>query len=347
MAPSPPVILDLLPQGDGKSKITNRGERAPGVVLVVRDTNVMGVPKNMVEVPGGRFVMGSDDHYPEERPAHEEHVAAFLIDQHPVTNAEFRRFVKDTNHRTSAEIAPSSGDFPGADPSDLTPGSLVFRPTSGPVPLDDWRRWWHWTPGANWRAPDGPGSAIGGKELHPVVHVSFEDALAYAGWAGKDLPTEVEWEYAARAGRPPTTYAWGEEYRPRGRPMANTWEGQFPWLNLDALGKDRTTPIGRFPANDWGLVDMIGNVWEWTASAWTDDHGGRTADHGGRTAETPSCCAPHSPLPSLQESDRRVMKGGSHLCAAVYCLRYRPPARQGQAVRSSTSHLGFRCIIRG
>ena len=301
----------------------------------------------MVEVPGGRFVMGSDDHYPEERPAHEEHVAAFLIDQHPVTNAEFRRFVKDTNHRTSAEIAPSSGDFPGADPSDLMPGSLVFRPTSGPVPLDDWRRWWHWTPGANWRAPEGPGSSIGGKELHPVVHVSFEDAVAYAGWAGKDLPTEVEWEYAARAGRAPTDVRLG-----RGIPAraAGRWPTpgtvSFPWLNLDAPGKDRTTPVGRFPANDWGLVDMIGNVWEWTASAWTDDHSGRTADHGGRT---PSALLLRSAARFLRcrKSDRRVMKGGSHLCAASYCLRYRPPARQGQAVRSSTSHLGFRCVIRG
>ena len=218
-----------------------------------------------------------------------------LIDQHPVTNAEFRRFVKDTNHRTTAEITPSAEEFPDAEPDDLVPGSLVFRPTSGPVPLDDWRRWWHWTPGAHWRAPEGPGSSVGGRELHPVVHVSFEDALAYAGWAGKDLPTEVEWEYAARAGRPPTSYAWGDEFMPRGRPMANTWHGEFPWQTGKPPGKDRTTPVGRFPANDWGLVDMMGNVWEWTASAWTDDHGGRAGE------ASPSCCAPQGPLRSLQE----------------------------------------------
>jgi formylglycine-generating enzyme len=307
---------------------------------MVSTPNVIRVPKNMVEVPAGCFVMGSEDHYAEERPAHEEHVSEFLIDQHPVTNAKFRRFVKDTNHRTTAEITPAAEDFPDADPDDLVPGSLVFRPTSGPVPLADWRRWWHWTPGADWRAPEGPGSSVGGRELHPVVHVSFEDALAYARWAGKDLPTEVEWEYAARAGRPPTSYAWGDEFMPRGRPMANTWHGEFPWQTGKPPGKDRTTPVGRFPANDWGLVDMMGNVWEWTASAWTDDHGGRAGE------ASPSCCAPLGLLGALQESDRNVMKGGSHLCAPSYCLRYRPPARQGQGVRSSTSHLGFRCVIR-
>ena len=303
--------------------------RVPNRVLV----------KNMVELPSGSFVMGSDAHYPEESPAHEEHVAAFLIDQHPVTNAEFRRFVRDTGHCTTAETTPSAQDFPGADAADLVAGSLVFRATDGPVPLDDWRRWWHWTPGAHWRAPEGPGSALGGKERHPVVHVSYEDALAYAAWAGKQLPTEIEWEYAARAGGPPTVYAWGDEFMPRRKRMANTWHGQFPWENLDQPGKDRTTPIGRFPPNAWGLVDMIGNVWEWTTSEWTEDH-------SCRAAEEHSCCAPHFPVGPVQESDRRVMKGGSHLCAPSYCLRYRPPARQGQGVRTSTSHLGFRCIIR-
>jgi len=292
----------------------------------------------MVTAPTGRFVMGSDHHYPEERPAHEEHVTGFLIDEHSVTNAEFRRFVQDTGHVTTAERAPSPADFPDADPEQLMPGSLVFRPTAGPVPLNDWRQWWHWTPGACWRAPEGPGSNLGGRELHPVVHVSVEDATAFAAWAGKRLPTEVEWEYAARAGGPPTTYAWGEEFMPRGKAMANTWHGRFPWENTKPPGRDRTTPVSRFPANAWGLVDMIGNVWEWTSSVWTADHteGNSTAtDHH-------SCCGPH-PM-ELSEDERRVMKGGSHLCAPSYCLRYRPPARQGQAVRSSTSHLGFRCV---
>ncbi|HEY7010475.1 MAG TPA: formylglycine-generating enzyme family protein [Jatrophihabitantaceae bacterium] len=295
----------------------------------------------MRPVPAGHFVMGSNAHYPEERPEHEEQVGAFWIDEHPVTNAEFRRFVLDTGYRTTAETAPAGDDFPDADPADLTAGSLLFRPTSGPVPLDDWRRWWHWTPGANWRAPEGPGSSLGGRERHPVVHVSYEDALAYAGWAGKQLPTEVEWEYAARAGGTHTAYAWGEDFMPRGKIMANTWQGPFPWRNDAPAGKDRTTPIGTYPPNNWHLVDMIGNVWEWTSTPWTDNHATHLAHHE-------SCCAPHTTADAdgLGESDRRVMKGGSHLCAPSYCARYRPAARQGQAVRSSTSHLGFRCITR-
>jgi formylglycine-generating enzyme len=273
--------------------------------------------------------MGSDDHYPEERPAHETDVDGFVIDEHPVTNAEFRRFVNDTGYRTVAETAPEAEDFPDADPADLVPGSLVFVPTTGPVPLTDWRRWWQWLPGAYWRRPEGPGSDLGGRERHPVVHVAYADALAYAAWAGKALPTEAEWEFAARAGRPATEYAWGDDFLCRGRPMANTWHGDFPWRNDERPGRDRTTPVGRFPANAWGLVDMIGNVWEWTASVWTSDHGR-------------SCCAPEHG----GEDERRVMKGGSHLCAPSYCRRYRPAARQGQTIRSSASHLGFRCVVR-
>jgi formylglycine-generating enzyme required for sulfatase activity len=290
----------------------------------------------MVSIPAGSFLMGSDDHYPEERPAHLEQVAGFRMDQHPVTNAEFRRFVKDTGYRTIAETPPTAEEFPDATPDQLVAGSLVFRQTEGPVPLNDWRQWWHWTTGAHWRAPLGPGSTLDGLDRHPVVHIAFEDALAYAHWAGKELPTEVEWEYAARAGRPPTMYAWGDEVEPHGRVMANTWRGEFPWQNLEPPGRDRTSAVGRYRANDWGLVDLIGNVWEWTTSGWTDSH----AEAG---AEQHSCCAPERPL---QESDRKVMKGGSHVCAESYCLRYRPPARQGQSVRSSTSHLGFRCIKR-
>jgi formylglycine-generating enzyme required for sulfatase activity len=307
----------------------------------VAPTSDAGRHKNMRPVPAGQFVMGSDAHYPEERPEHDEKVAGFWIDEHPVTNAEFRRFVLATGYRTTAETAPTTDDIPDADSADLVAGSLLFRPTSGPVPLDDWRRWWHWTPGANWRAPEGPGSSLAGRERHPVVHVSYEDALAYAGWAGKELPTEIEWEYAARAGRARTAYAWGEDFMPRGKIMANTWHGPFPWRNDAPPGKDRTSPIGTYPPNDWGLVDMIGNVWEWTSTPWTDNHETRLAHHE-------SCCAPHTPreVSGLGESDRRVMKGGSHLCAPSYCARYRPAARQGQGVRSSTSHLGFRCISR-
>jgi formylglycine-generating enzyme required for sulfatase activity len=299
------------------------------------------VTKNMVRLPGGRYLAGDDRFYPEEAPVIELDVDALWVDEHPVTNAEFRRFVKETGHVTVAEIAPSAEQFPDAAPDQLQPGSLVFQPSTGPVPLDDWTRWWRWVPGADWRHPSGPGSTLHGLERHPVVHVGFEDAAAYAAWAGKELPTEAQWEYAARGGRERATYAWGEEFMPRGRVMANTWHGRFPWENLAPHGFAGTSPVGRFPPNGFGLFDVTGNVWEWTSSTWTD---GR-ADHPLEQAPpvvVHSCCAPSAPL---AEDDRRVTKGGSHLCAPSYCLRYRPAARQGHAVRSSTGHVGFRCVL--
>jgi sulfatase modifying factor 1 len=284
--------------------------------------------KNMISIPAGTFLMGSEQFYPEEMPVREVRVEAFQLDEHPVTNAEFGRFVRATNYVTVAERVPVAEDFETTD--DLAAGSLVFRATDGPVPLDDWRRWWRWTPGAFHREPQGPGSDIVGFQQHPVVHVAYEDAQAYAEWAGKRLVSEAEWEYAAQCGQADTTYAWGEEFMPNGRSMANTWHGRFPFENLS--GHVGTTPIGRYRANNWGLLDMIGNVWEWTSTSWTPDH----------AAPEHSCCAPTAPGPT-GEDERRTMKGGSHLCAPSYCLRYRPAARQGQTVRSSTSHLGFRC----
>jgi formylglycine-generating enzyme len=193
-------------------------------------------------------------------------------------------------------------------------------------------------PGADWRHPGGPGTTLHGLDLHPVVHVGLEDAQAYAAWAGKALPTEAEWELAARGGLDGATYVWGEEFMPRGRVMANTWHGRFPWENLRPHGYERTSPVRKFPPNGYGLYDVAGNVWEWTADAWTDDHADGSHHH-----EEHSCCAPTS---RLTEEDRRVTKGGSHLCAPSYCLRYRPAARQGHAVRSTTGHLGFRCVAR-
>jgi len=291
--------------------------------------------KGMVPVPGGSFVMGSVDFYPEERPLRQVEVADLWIDEHPVTNAQFRRFVRDTGHVTVAEQVPDPADFPGADPADLVPGSQLFVGTPGPVPLDDWTRWWTWAPGTDWRHPEGPGGTLHGRELHPVVHVGYEDAEAYAQWAGKVLPSEPEWEHAARGGLDRATYPWGDEFMPCGRIMTNTWHGRFPFENLSPHGFRRTSPVKRFPPNGFGLFDVAGNVWEWTRSPWTD-----------APAEEPqqfvhSCCAP-TPM-SLTEQDRRVTKGGSHLCAPSYCHRYRPAARQGHTVRSSTSHLGFRC----
>jgi sulfatase modifying factor 1 len=299
-------------------------------------------PRNMVCIPGGDFLMGSEDFYPEERPVHRRTVAGLWVDHHPVTNAEFRRFVKDAGHVTTAEIAPDASAYPDASDGQLVPGSLVFTPPDRPVPLHDYRLWWSWVPGAQWRHPEGPGSTLHGRERHPVVHVSHADAAAYAAWAGKDLPTEAEWEYAARGGLDGATYAWGDSATVRGRIMAKTWHGEFPYENLRPDGYERTSPVGSFPPNAYGLVDVCGNVWEWTTSGFTDDHGpvSRPADE----PDPRPCCGPAAgPRPS---EVRLVIKGGSHLCAPNYCLRYRPAARQAQTSDTSTSHLGFRCVLR-
>ena len=282
--------------------------------------------------------MGSQDFYPEEQPVREASVGDLWVDEHLVTNAAFRRFVAATGHVTVAERAPDAADFPDADPELLVPGSQVFRPPPRPVPLDDWTQWWEWVPGADWRHPDGPESTLHGKELHPVVHVGLEDATAYAEWAGARLPTEAEWEHAARGGLDGARYAWGDEFMPRGRVMANTWHGRFPYENLSPHGYVRTSPVKKFPPNGFGLYDVTGNVWEWTATPWTADHGG-TAGTG--AVSTHSCCGP---VGAVGEHDRYVMKGGSHLCAPSYCHRYRPAARQAHGPRDTTSHLGFRCV---
>ncbi|MCZ4583863.1 formylglycine-generating enzyme family protein [Rhodococcus opacus] len=306
-------------------------------------------PKNMAWIPGGTFWMGSEDFYPEERPVHQVTVDGFWMDTHQVTVAEFRRFVKDTGHVTTAEIAPDPAQYPGADPALLVPGSLVFTPTPGPVPLDDYTRWWSFTPGADWRHPEGPGSNVGGRERHPVTHVSWFDARAYAEWAGKDLPTEAEWEFAARGGLDRKPFVWGEEHEPGGRPGGNVWQGRFPWENLLEDGYAGTSPVGHFRPNGYDLSDMAGNVWEWTTDYFTVDH----SESGKNVAPTTSCCIPTNPrvdTARAENSDepyaRRVIKGGSHLCAPNYCLRYRPSARQGDTEETSTCHIGFRCIIR-
>lgn len=296
---------------------------------------------DMVWIDGGEFLMGSEGFYPEEAPVHRVAVSGFAIDEHPVTVAEFRRFVVATGYVTVAERPPSAADYPDADPELLVPGSLVFHQTDGPVDLRDFRNWWEWTPDACWRRPEGPGSNVGGRERHPVVHVAHADALAYAEWAGKSLPTEAEWEYAARGGLEQTVFAWGNELAPNGKLMANTWQGEFPWRNLVFDGYERTSPIHTFPPNGYGLHDMIGNVWEWTADTFTDLH----AD---------SCCGGvKRPGPGVTDAvvgdeaiPRMVIKGGSHLCAPNYCMRFRPAARQGEAVDTSTSHVGFRCVLR-
>jgi sulfatase modifying factor 1 len=295
--------------------------------------------------------MGSVGLYAEEGPVREVEVDGFSIDPSPVTVGEFERFVAETDYVTLAERPLDPGDYPGADPELLVPGSAVFHPTPGPVPLDDPRRWWAYVPGASWRNPWGAASDNAGRSDHPVTHIAFEDAEAYALWAGKELPTEAEWEYAARGGLVGAVFAWGDEERPGGALLANFWQGEFPWRNTGAAGWRGTTPVGTFPANGYGLYDVTGNVWEWT----TDHFSTRGA--GAPAASEHACCGPRDPKVASAEQSfgtgnpgahvvRRVIKGGSHLCAASYCLRYRPAARQPETVDTSTSHIGFRCIRR-
>jgi sulfatase modifying factor 1 len=301
----------------------------------------------MVWIRAASFSMGSNDFYPEEAPVHQVAVASFWIDLHPVTNAEFRRFVKATGYVTLAEQVPDRVQYPDADPDLLVPGSLVFRKTDGPVDLRDHRNWWTWLPGAQWRHPEGPGSTLHGRDRHPVTHVASEDAEAYASWAGKEIPTEAEWELAARGGLEGKVFPWGDEFAPTGRMMANTWQGAFPWQNLGTDGFEGTSPVKSFPPNGYGLFDVVGNVWEWTSDVFPSNQSDE--EHG--------CCAPSDPRAASADEisgvgrptkhiARRVTKGGSHLCAPNYCLRYRPAARQGQAVDSSTGHIGFRCVVR-
>ncbi len=305
----------------------------------------------MVWVPGGSFVMGSDRHYPEEAPAHRVEVAGFWIDRAPVTNAQFQKFVKASGYRTVAERHADPSLYPGAGPDQLQPASIVFVPPSGPVQQADHYRWWQYIPGADWRHPEGPGSSIKGREQHPVVHVAHADAEAYACWIGKQLPSEREWERAAWGGREGCEFAWGSELHPGGVPLANTFQGDFPHHNSRLDGYERTSPVGVFPANGYGLVDMIGNVWEWTDS-WYGPHQPAAAPS---TAGPSGCCADAEELARQASIDlqsqhgqvpRKVVKGGSFLCAPSYCRRYRPPARMAQGIDTSTCHMGFRCIVR-
>lgn len=302
----------------------------------------------MVWVPGRTFLMGSDKHYPEEAPAHRVEVDGFWMDSTPVTNTDFRRFVSETGHVTFAEIPPDPAQYPGAIPKFLHPGSLVFVKPRGPVDIRDFRNWWKFVLGADWRHPRGPNSGIQDRGNFPVVHVAYQDAEAYARWAGKALPTEAEWEMAARGGLEGAEYVWGADLMPGGKPMANFWQGEFPWQNSKTDGYEGTSPVGAFPPNGYGLYDMTGNVWEWTTDWYTPRH----------PDEAPkACCVPHNPRggPERDSHDpcqpqiaipRKVIKGGSHLCAPNYCVRYRPAARFPEPVDTSTCHLGFRCIVR-
>ena len=302
----------------------------------------------MVWIPGGRFRMGSDQHYPEEAPAHWAEVEGFWMDRTPITNAQFLKFVKATGYVTQAERPADPADYPGAPPERLRPASIVFIAPAGPVPLHDTHQWWHYVFGASWRHPEGPGSSIKGREKHPVVHISCADAEAYADWAGKQLPSEREWERAARGGLEGYEFAWGDQLHPGGRPMANTWQGAFPYHNSRFDGHERTSPVGSFPANPFGLVDMIGNVWEWTRDWYRHGHDpDQEASPSGHCCKAAEQARRNSVDPRSEHGTmpRRVVKGGSFLCAPEYCRRYRPAARMAQGMDTSTSHLGFRCVV--
>ncbi|MET0588699.1 MAG: formylglycine-generating enzyme family protein [Novosphingobium sp.] len=311
---------------------------------------VTEAPAGMSWVEGGRFRQGSDSHYPEEAPSQLVEVDSFWIDEHPVTNRQFAEFVEATGHVTLAEEVPNAEDYPGALPEMLRAASLVFIRPDRPVDIRNMYNWWQFVFDADWRQPLGPGSSVEGLEDHPVVHVAYRDAEAYARWAGKELPTEAEFEFAAKGGLEDAEFAWGDELVPEGQYMANFWQGSFPHENLMGDGFERTSPVRTYPANGYGIYDMIGNVWEWT----TDWYGLRD---GTAKEEGKSCCVPRNPRGGAENASydpaqpeilipRKVLKGGSHLCAYNYCRRYRPAARHAQPIDSSTSHIGFRCVVR-
>ena len=322
--------------------------RQAGVRVRLASAYDVAVPDDMVWIPGGTFRMGSDKDYPEERPVHRVTVDGFWMDCYPVTNARFARFVEATGYQTCAETVPDADDYPGALPEMLFAGSLVFVQPAGPVDLSNLRNWWHYVRGADWRHPDGPESSVSALQEHPVVHVTFADAEAFARWENKELPSEAEWEFAARGGLDGAPFAWGSEFLPGDRHLANTWQGQFPWEHRCKDGFERTSPVGSFPPNGYGLYDVIGNVWEWTTDWYVPKH---------PSEQIKACCIPHNPRgPRAEDSfdpaqpairiPRKVLKGGSHLCAPNYCRRYRPAARYPEPVDTSTSHVGFRCIAR-
>jgi len=302
----------------------------------------------MVWIPGGTFTMGSDNFYPEEAPAHQVTVDGFWIDKYPVTNEEFKKFVEETNYITVAERPLNPEDYPGVALEALVPGSLVFQKPKFKVNLDNYGNWWSYVPGANWKHPEGPTSNLNNRWNHPVTHVAWEDVEAYSKWIGKEIPTEAEWEFAARGGLDSKIYEWGDEQFPNSSMMANFWIGEFPWQHLNKTGYDGTSPVGSFPPNNYGLYDMTGNVWEWTNDWFEPKHA-----HN----KTKACCIPLNPMGGLKEKSydphqpeiripRKVLKGGSHLCAMNYCYRYRPAARSPQMLDSASCHIGFRCIIR-
>ncbi len=309
-------------------------------------------PPGMVWIPGGAFAMGTEDprtlpncgseSMPDARPIHRVQVDGFWIDRTEVTNDQFAAFVDATGYKTIAERVPKAEDFPGAPPENLVAGSIVFQPTSEAVPLDNILRWWSYVPGASWKHPEGPNSSIAGRGKYPVVHVAYDDAEAYAKWAGKRLPTEAEWEFAARGGLEDKPYTWGTELKPDGKWMANIWQGRFPVTDSGLDGFKGIAPTGQFPPNGYGLHDMAGNVWEWCSDWYRPDTYARSA------RATKLDINPRGPDNSFDPAEpgqpKRVQRGGSYLCTDQYCTRYMVGTRGKGEVSSASNHVGFRCV---
>lgn len=312
----------------------------------------IAAPEGMVWIPGGEFSMGAtdptrcvcggSDPLPDARPIHRVSLDGFWMDKTEVTNEQFERFVKATGYVTVAERTPRAEDFPGVPTENLVAGSIVFTPTTAPVPLDDFFQWWRYEKGASWRKPEGAGSGTGGREKYPVVHISHDDAVAYAKWAGKRLPTEAEWEFASRGGKAGQLYAWGDELQPNQKWMANIWQGKFPVKDTGEDGFAGIAPVAQFPPNPYGLYDMAGNVWEWCADWYQPDYYEQLAAVGGVARN------PQGPKDSVDPSEpgvpKRVHRGGSYLCTYEYCTRYMIGSRGKGAPDTGTNHLGFRCV---
>jgi len=331
--------------GDGVQRLPDpHAAKAPDAgpveATVVAKAPALGdAPQGMVWIPGGRFSMGSDyEPFTDSRPIHPVELDGFWMDKTPVTNAEYAKFVKATGYVTVAERKPNAADYPTVPPDKLVPGAVVFSPPAAPVGLNEYRQWWEWVPGADWRHPEGPKSSIVGRENHPVVHVCWDDAEAYCRWAGKRLPTEAEWEFAARGGLTQKPFVWGDELRPGGKIMANTFQGRFPVEDRKEDGFARTSPVGKYPANAFGLYDMAGNVWQWCSDWFRPDY----------YAQSP-LKNPKGPADSDDPEEpgipKRVHRGGSFLCTDQYCSRYMPGGRGKGAVDTGTSHVGFRCVL--
>jgi sulfatase modifying factor 1 len=327
----------FVPQPNGPASNPTNAPVVPNSVPAGRTNSAAADTNGMVWIPGGTFWMGAEDGRPDEAPVHQVTVDGFWIDRTEVSNEQFEKFVRATSYVTVAERKPDPKEFPDAKPELLVPGSVVFSPPTGEVPLTDVSAWWEYVPGANWRHPEGPDSSITGREQHPVVHVAWEDAVAYAQWAGKRLPTEAEWEYASRGGREKEPYVWGKEQVPGGKWQANIWQGRFPNENTVADGFKGTAPVASFAPNGYGLHDMAGNVWEWCADWYRPDY------YGQSPAKNPP--GPDSSFdPEEPGARKRVQRGGSYLCNDSYCSGYRPGARMKCTPDTSLSHTGFRCV---